>query len=49
MCGGGCVSACVMQFSITVTHLLSKKSPNKFSCPRIFFGVIDFDLKFSEL
>ena len=45
-CVGACVSACVCRavFSktITVRHFLSKKSPNEFSCPRIFFWFYSF-------
>ena len=34
--------------TIAVTDFFSKKSPNEFSCPRIFFGFIHFQLKLSE-
>ena len=56
--GSVCVRECVRvllchaDFSktMTVTHFLSKKCPNQFSYPEIFFfGFVDFHLKLSEL
>ena len=43
-----CVCHAVFSKTITVRHFLLKKGPNEFSCPRIFFGFIHFELKLSE-
>ena len=48
VCMGACVRGCVRPLvchadcskTIAVTDFLSKKSPNEFSCPRIFFWVL---------
>ena len=42
VCVRGCVCHAVFSKTITVRHFLSKKSPNEFSCPRIFFWFYSF-------